>query len=59
MTLTQNLPEARRMSAFRSVWRRIYIHDECVLQFHTFRMAVDWISAGTPSDEPQMYLTIN
>ncbi|KAJ6596941.1 hypothetical protein DFH09DRAFT_1403501 [Mycena vulgaris] len=24
----QNLPEARRMSAFRSVWRRIYIHDD-------------------------------
>ncbi|KAJ7172457.1 methyltransferase type 11 [Mycena filopes] len=25
---TSNLPEARRMSAFRSVWRRIYIHDD-------------------------------
>ncbi|KAJ7632668.1 hypothetical protein FB45DRAFT_978375 [Roridomyces roridus] len=24
----QNLPEARRMSAFRSVWRRIYNHDD-------------------------------
>ncbi|KAF7294905.1 Methyltransferase type 11 [Mycena indigotica] len=24
----QNLPEARRSSAFRSVWRRIYIHDD-------------------------------
>ncbi|KAJ7046830.1 hypothetical protein C8F04DRAFT_1227029 [Mycena alexandri] len=24
----ENLPEARRMSAFRSVWRRIYIHDD-------------------------------
>ncbi|KAJ7219294.1 hypothetical protein GGX14DRAFT_591296, partial [Mycena pura] len=24
----QNMPEARRMSAFRSVWRRIYIHDD-------------------------------
>nr|GAT53189.1 methyltransferase type 11 [Mycena chlorophos] len=24
----QNLPEARRTSAFRSVWRRIYIHDD-------------------------------
>ncbi|KAF7363465.1 Methyltransferase type 11 [Mycena sanguinolenta] len=24
----QNLPEARKMSAFRSVWRRIYIHDD-------------------------------
>jgi nuclear pore complex protein Nup133 len=25
------LPEARKMNAFRSVWRRIYLHDECVL----------------------------
>ncbi|KAK7014839.1 methyltransferase type 11 [Favolaschia claudopus] len=24
----QNLPEARRTSAFRTVWRRIYIHDD-------------------------------
>jgi len=27
----QGVPEARQVSAFRTAWRRIYIHDECVL----------------------------
>ncbi|KAG5342787.1 hypothetical protein C0989_008737 [Termitomyces sp. Mn162] len=29
----QNLPEARITSAFRTVWRRVYIHDECVISW--------------------------
>jgi len=28
---TKGLPESRQLNAFRSVWRRIYLHDECVL----------------------------
>jgi hypothetical protein len=28
---TKGLPESRQLHAFRSVWRRIYLHDECVL----------------------------
>jgi len=30
----QKLPEARRQAAFRTVWRRIYIHDEYVSSPH-------------------------
>lgn len=26
--LLQNIPSARRLSAFKNVWRRIFIHDE-------------------------------
>ncbi len=29
----QQLPDARRASAFRSVWRRVYLHDEYVFKF--------------------------
>ena len=27
---TKGLPESRQLNAFRSVWRRIYLHDEYV-----------------------------
>jgi len=33
LTKTKGLPESRQLHAFRSVWRRIYLHDECVLEF--------------------------
>ena len=32
---TKGLPESRQLNAFRSVWRRIYLHDEYALNsFH-------------------------
>lgn len=31
LTKTKGLPESRQLHAFRSVWRRIYLHDKCVL----------------------------
>ena len=30
LTKTKGLPESRQLHAFRSVWRRIYLHDEYV-----------------------------
>jgi nuclear pore complex protein Nup133 len=32
----QNLPQSRKSSAFRTVWRRIYIHDEYAYILQSF-----------------------
>lgn len=36
LTKTKGLPESRQLHAFRSVWRRIYLHDEYVPLFLYF-----------------------
>ena len=53
LTKAKDLPESRQLHAFRSVWRRIYLHDECVPLFsHFTRVLVNsrLPLAGTRSD---------